>query len=150
MSFEVVAPTHIFHDLSNVKWHLDNGICFEYKTYVKMHIIVCKCWFNQFCNLSFINAIVKKVHSTYIDLNTKTMVISTNFRYSFNLWINNPLVLIIVHNLVIRLTSNGSTMALCACVFIVNLNMDIYKSKMATSKNFEISNNECFALFGWH
>jgi hypothetical protein len=52
-----------------------------------------------------------------------------------------------MHNLVIGLASNGLTMALGDCVFIVSLNMDIYNPKMLALKAFQISNTKGFTFF---
>jgi len=126
-----------------------NGILIREVFWVKnsyANIIVFKCWFNQLHNLSFLNVKVEKVCSSFTNSNTQMMVISTNFKYSLNLWASNPLLLIKVHNLVIGLTSNDLAMALGACVVTISLNMDIYKSKMLTFKSSKISNNKCFRI----
>jgi hypothetical protein len=51
------------------------------------------------------NASVEKVYSSSIDLSIDTNEILINFKYSFSCWLNKPLLLIVIHNLVIGLKS---------------------------------------------
>jgi hypothetical protein len=60
---------------------------------------------------------------------------------------NKALLLIVTHNLVIGLVSKGLTIVFGACVYMVNLNMHIFKSKRLTSKGFTTCSNEGFTFF---
>ncbi len=57
------------------------------------------------------------------------------------------MLLITYHNLVIGLVSNGLAMALGAYIFIINLNIQICKSKTLPFKGFVIGKDEGFKLF---
>jgi hypothetical protein len=76
------------------------------------------------------------MHLSSMDLNIKTMVSLANFIYSISCWINKPLLLIVTYNFVTRLVSYNLDMALGACVFIVNLNMDCCKFISLVFKGF--------------
>ncbi len=49
--------------------------------------------------------------------------------------IKNELLVIVTHNFVTKFISNGLAIALVACAFIVNLNMDYCMSKKLTFKD---------------
>jgi hypothetical protein len=57
------------------------------------------------------NASVEKASSFSTNPSTNTITISTNFKYSLGYWVNMPLLLIVIHNFVARLISNGLAMA---------------------------------------
>jgi hypothetical protein len=73
------------------------------------------------------NASVEKIYSSSIDPSIDTVAILTNYKYSFSYWMNKPLLLIVIHNLVIGLKSNSLTMAFSSRVFMVSLKSDICK-----------------------
>jgi hypothetical protein len=62
---------------------------------------------------------------------------------------SKALLPIVTHNLVIGLVSKGSPIAFGACVFMVNLNIHIYKSKMLASKSSTTCSSEGFTFFAW-
>jgi hypothetical protein len=57
------------------------------------------------------NVNVEKVYSFSTDPSTNTITISTNFKYSLGYWVNEPLLLILIHNFITGLMSNGLAMA---------------------------------------
>jgi len=115
-----------------------------------MQTIVSKCEPNMLCNLSFMNARMEKVRSSFTYPSTNTIVISTNFKYSFNYWMNKALILIVIHNLVTRLVSKGSTRAFGGFIFMVSLNMHICKSKrLAMFKGSTTCSSKGFVFFAW-
>jgi hypothetical protein len=95
-----------------------------------METIMSKCYPNWLHGLFFMNAKVEKVHSFFIYPSIETMGMLANFIYSLNCWVKT-LLLIVTHNFVYILVSKGLVMALGACAFIVNVNMDYYKFKLA-------------------
>jgi hypothetical protein len=60
--------------------------------------------------------------------------------------IKNELLVIVTHNFVTKFISNGLAIALVACAFIVNLNMDYCMSKKLTFNKATWS-NEGFTHF---
>ncbi len=105
-----------------------------------MWTFVSKCYFNQFHNFSFKNAKVKKINSSFTNLNIKIMSISSNFNTHLTFELANHYFLLQSTICSLNWYQKVLATALGACIFIMNLNMDICKSKMLAFKGSKISN----------
>ncbi len=98
-------------------------------------------------NLSFMNARMEKLHSFSTKPSIEIILIYVSFIYSFKHWHNNELLAIVIHNFIIGFISNGSTIALVAYAFMMNLNKDCYTSRILTFKGSTTWSNEGFTHF---
>jgi hypothetical protein len=62
--------------------------------------------------------------------------------------VSKPLLLIVAHNLIIGLISNGLAMAFGACIFMASLKKHIDNFKRPAFKGFATYNSESFTHFG--
>jgi hypothetical protein len=89
-------------------------------------------------NLSFMNAKMKELCLSSIDLSIETTISTSSYSHR----INKPFLLNVFHNFVTRLLSKGLAIALSVCVFILNLNMNCYKFKRLTLKGSTTWSND--------